>query len=134
VPIIVITKTGGMTMVKWGPVVVGFILALVLGNLFGIYVNEYWGVNLGLFISGFIVGYWVHEGIIGGLWNATVAGSFGSIVLAILLIIGGTIFAGLACFAAGLTTGITILIASLIVNIVLMGVGGAIGGLLSGKS
>lgn len=52
-------------MVKWGPVVVGFILALVLGNLFGIYVNEYWGVNLGLFISGFIVGYWVHEGIIG---------------------------------------------------------------------
>lgn len=120
-------------MVKWGPVIVGFILAIVLGNLFGIFVNEYWGVNLGLFIAGLIVGYWVHDGIIGGLWNATVAGAFGSIVLAILLIVGGTIFGGVAGFAAGAVTGFTIVIVSLIVNIVLMGVGGAIGGLLSGS-
>jgi len=120
-------------MVKWGPVIVGFILAIILGNLFGIYVNEYWGVNLGLFIAGLIVGYWVHDGFIGGLWNATVAGAFGSIVLAILLIVGGTIFGGIAGFTAGVVTGFSIVIVSLIVNIVLMGVGGAIGGLLSGS-
>ncbi|MGB9201659.1 DUF5518 domain-containing protein [Methanobacterium sp.] len=120
-------------MVKWGPVIVGFILALVLANLFAIYVNAYWGVNLALFISGFIVGLWVHEGILGGLWNATVAGAFGSIILAILLIIGGTIFGGLAGLAAGLVTGITLVIVSLILNVVFMGVGGAIGGLLSGR-
>jgi Family of unknown function (DUF5518) len=65
-------------MVKWGPVIVGFTLAVILANLFGNFVNNYWGVNLGLFIAGFIVGYWVHVGILGGLWNATVAGSFGS--------------------------------------------------------
>lgn len=118
-------------MVKWGPVIVGFVLAVLLANLFGI-LNPYWGVNLGLFIAGLIVGLWVHEGIIGGLWNATVAGAFGSIVLAILLIIGGTIFGGLAGFAAGITTGITLVIVSLILNLVFMGVGGAIGGLISG--
>lgn len=119
-------------MVKWGPVIVGFILAVVLANLFAVYVNAYWGVNLALFISGLIVGLWVHEGIIGGLWNATVAGAFGAIVLAILLIVGGTIFGGLAGFTAGLVTGITMVIVSLILNLVFMGVGGAIGGLISG--
>jgi hypothetical protein len=120
-------------MVKWGPVVVGFFLAIILGNLFGIYVNQYWGVNLGLFIAGLIVGYWVHEGVFGGMWNAAVAGSFGAIVLAILLIVGGTIFGGLAGFAAGAVTGATVVIVALIVNIVFMGVGGAIGGILAGN-
>ncbi len=75
-----------------------------------------------LFIAGLIVGYWVHEGILGGLWNATVAGAFGAIVLAILFIIAGTIFGGLAGLAAGLVT-----------NIISMGIGGAIGGLISGS-
>jgi hypothetical protein len=119
-------------MVKWGPVIVGFILAVILGNLFGYLLNTYWAVNLGLFIAGFIVGYWVHEGFLGGLWNATVAGAFGSIVIALILIIGGTIFGGVAGFAAGLITGLTLILVSLVVNIVAMGVGGAIGGLLSG--
>ena len=75
----------------------------------------------------------MHEGIIGGLWNATVAGAFGSIVMAILLIVGGTIFGGIAGFAAGAVTGFTIVIVSLIANIVFMGVGGAIGGIISGS-
>ena len=66
-------------MVKWGPVIVGFILAIILANLFSHYVNSDWGTNLGLFIAGFIVGLWVHDGILGGLWNAnTVAGSLRS--------------------------------------------------------
>ncbi len=121
-------------MVKWGPVIIGFILAVVLGNLFGYYIHTTWAVNLGLFIAGLIVGLWVHEGIIGGLWNATVAGSFGSIVLAILFIAGGAIFGGLHGLATGIVTGITLVIVSLILNIIIMGVGGAIGGLLSGRN
>jgi hypothetical protein len=124
---------GGKKMVKWGPVIVGFLLSVILANVLGIYVNAYWGVNLGLFISGLIVGLWVHEGVLGGLWNATVAGAFGSIVIAILLVIGGTIFGGFAGMAAGLVTGLTLVIVSLIFNIVFMGIGGAIGGLISGS-
>jgi hypothetical protein len=120
-------------MVKWGPVIVGFILAVILANLFAIYVNPYWGVNLALFISGLIVGLWVHEGVIGGLWNATIAGAFGSIVLAILIVVGGTIFGGLAGFTAGLATGISLVIVSIIFYLIFMGIGGAIGGLISGS-
>ncbi len=120
-------------MVKWGPVIIGFILAIILAPLFAHYVNSVWGANLGLFVAGLIVGLWVHEGILGGLWNATVAGSFGAIVLAILLIIGGTIFGGAAGLVAGLITGVALVIGSLIANIVSMGIGGAIGGLISGS-
>jgi len=120
-------------MVKWGPVIVGFILSIILANIFAMFVNSVWGASLGLFIAGLIVGYWVHEGILGGLWNATVAGAFGAIVLAILFIIFGTIFGGAAGLAAGIVTGITLVIVSLIVNVIAMGVGGAIGGLLSGS-
>ncbi len=120
-------------MVKWGPVIVGFILAIILGNLFAILINSYWGASLGLFIAGFIVGVWVHEGILGGLWNATVAGAFGAIVIAIIFVIAGAILGGAAGFAAGLLAGVTIVIAALIANIVSMGVGGAIGGLLRGR-
>ena len=120
-------------MVKWGPVFVGFILAIILANVFAMYVSSAWGASLGLFIAGLIVGLWVHEGILGGLWNATVAGGFGSIILAILFIIAGTIFGGAAGLAAGLVTGISLVIVSLVVNIVSMGVGGAIGGLISGS-
>lgn len=120
-------------MVKWGPVIVGFILGIILANLGAMYVNSAWGSNLGLFIAGFIVGLWVHEGILGGLWNATVAGAFGAIVIAILLVIGGTIFGGLAGLAAGLVAGVAVVIVAIIGNIISMGIGGAIGGLLSGS-
>jgi len=120
-------------MVKWGPVIGGFILAVILANLFAFYINAYWGVNLALFISGFIVGLWVHDGILSGFTNATVAGAFGSIVLAILLLIGSTIFGGFAGFAAALAAGVTLIIISLIVNMISMGIGGAIGGLLVGS-
>ena len=58
----------------------------------------------------------------------------GSIVLAILLVIGGTIFGGLAGLAAGLVTGFSLIIVSLLFNIVFMGVGGAMSGLISGSS
>ena len=119
-------------MVKWGPVIVGFILGIILANLFAM-AGLWGGANLGLFIAGLIVGYWVHEGFLGGLWNATVAGAFGAIVLAILFIIAGTIFGGLAGLAAGLVTGVVVVIVALIANIISMGIGGAIGGLISGS-
>ncbi len=120
-------------MVKWGPVIVGFILAIILANLGAMFISSVWGASLGLFIAGLVVGYWVHEGILGGLWNATVAGAFGAIVLAILFVIAGTIFGGAAGLAAGLVAGVSLIIVSLIVNIISMGIGGAIGGLLSGS-
>jgi len=50
-----------------GPVIGGFILSVIVANIFAFYINAYWGVNLALFISGFIVGLGVHERIFFGL-------------------------------------------------------------------
>jgi hypothetical protein len=119
-------------MVKWSVVFVGFVLSLIFSAIFGM-LSPTWGSNLGLFIAGLIVGLMV-EGFWDGLANAAVAGAFGAIVIAILILIGGSIFYGLAGFVAGAVTGITLVVVALIQSLVVMGLGGAIGGLLRGKS
>ena len=68
-------------MAKMSSVFIGFLLTLVVYLFFGRY--EFWG----LLIVGFIVGYIAHEGILGGMWNAALAGSLGTIISAILFII-----------------------------------------------
>ena len=79
-------------MAKMSAVITGFLLTLAVYLLFGNY--EFWG----LLIVGFIVGYIAHEGILGGMWNAALAGAFGTIVASILFIIlvtiGGTALMG----------------------------------------
>ena len=65
-------------MTNWRAVIIGFILAVFVKAFFGHY--EF----IGLLIVGFIVGYIAHSGVLGGLWNAAVAGAFGTIVSAIL--------------------------------------------------
>ena len=89
-------------MAKMSSVLLGFILTLIVYLFFGRY--EFWG----LLIVGFIVGYVAHEGILGGMWNAALAGAFGTIVSAILFIllvtIGGTALMG----PLGGLTGFTI--------------------------
>ena len=121
-------------MTKWKAVFIGFILAVIVKAFFAHY--EF----VGLLIVGFITGYIAHSGFFGGLWNAAVAGAFGTIVCAILFIIlatfGGAMigmFGGLTGFTISGITGLTAVISDLIYYAIVMGITGAIGGALAPK-
>ena len=120
-------------MAKMSSVILGFLLTLVVYLFFGHY--EFWG----LLIVGFIVGYIAHEGILGGMWNAALAGAFGTIVASILFImlvtIGGTALmgplGGLTGFTVSGVSSLFIIIYNIIKYMIVMGITGAAGGALS---
>ena len=124
----------GDTMTKWNAVIIGFILAVIVESFFARY--EF----IGLLIVGFITGYIAHSGILGGMWNAAVAGAFGTIVCAILFILvatlGGSflgIFGGLTGFTISGISSIFTIIGELIYYAIVMGITGAIGGAIASK-
>lgn len=121
-------------MTKWRAVIIGFILAVIVKSFFSHY--EF----IGLLIVGFIVGYIAHSGALGGLWNAAVAGAFGTIVCAILFILSATlggslfgIFGGLTGFTVSGISSLTAVISELIYYAIVMGITGAIGGAIASK-
>ena len=121
-------------MTKWNAVIIGFILAVIVKSFFAQY--EF----VGLLIVGFITGYIAHDGTIGGMWNAAVAGAFGTIVGAVLFIILATVGGSMVGILGGLT-GFTLsgaaslidVVKNLIYYAIVMGITGAFGGLLSSK-
>ena len=123
-------------MTKWSAAFVGFILAVIVETFFARY--EF----IGLLIVGFITGYIAHEGALGGLWNAAVAGAFGTIVCAIIFIIiatfgGGAvygIFGGLTGFTISGVASIFIVLGYLIYYAIVMGITGAVGGAIASKN
>jgi hypothetical protein len=121
-------------MAKTSAVLIGFLLTIVIKLFFAPY--EF----VGLLIIGFITGYLAHSGALGGLWNAALAGSLGTIISAIFFVLVATFggsFAGLFGGLTGFTiSGITSLLAvveSLIYYAIVMGITGAIGGALAPK-
>lgn len=121
-------------MTKWKAVITGFILAIIVKSFFAHY------DFIGLLIVGFITGYIAHDGALGGLWNAAVAGALGTIIAAVLFIISSTfggslfgIFGGLTGFTVSGVSSIFIIIGDLIYYALVMGITGAIGGALSSK-
>ena len=122
-------------MAKWSAVIFGFILTLIVYLIFGRY--EFYG----LLIVGFIVGYMAHQGVFGGMWNAALAGAFGTIVAAILFIILVTIGGGALMGPLGGLTGFTVsgistlfsVIDAIIKYMIVMGITGAVGGYLRGR-
>lgn len=122
-------------MTKWGPVIIGFILAILVKNYVGRY--EFFG----LLIIGFLVGYMAKDGALGGLWNAAVAGALGTIVSCILIsfaaLFGGTILGGLVGGLAGIgiagISSIFVIIGYLIYYALVMGISGAVGGAIAKK-
>lgn len=121
-------------MTKWKAVIIGFILAVIVESFFSHY--EF----IGLLIVGFITGYIAHSGALGGLWNAAVAGAFGTIVCAILFILAATvggsffgIFGGLTGFTISGIVSLTAVISELIYYAIVMGITGAIGGAIASK-
>lgn len=119
-------------MVNWTAAFVGFILAVILSNLFGYFLG-FVGVTLGLFLAGIVVGLMVGGGVLSGFGNGLVAGAFGAIVLSIILLIGGTLAAGLIGFTAAAVASITWIVWIFLTSGFVVGVGGAIGSLISGK-
>ena len=124
-----------MKMAKWSTVIFGFILTLIVYLIFGRY--EFYV----LLIVGFIVGYMAHQGVFGGMWNAALAGAFGTIISAILFIIlvaiGGRALMGTLGGLNGFTVyGISTIfsvIDAIIKYMIVMGITGAIGGYIRGK-
>ena len=121
-------------MTKWSAVIIGFLLAVAVKSFFAQY--EF----IGLLTVGFITGYIAHEGTLGGMWNAAVAGALGTIVCAILFVIiatfGGSlfgIFGGLTGFTLSGLTSVTIIIGYLIYYAIVMGITGAVGGAIASK-
>ena len=119
-------------MTKWMPVIFGFLLTIIVKSFFGHY--EF----IGLLIVGFIVGYIAHSGILGGLWNAALAGSLGTIISAIIFIImvtfGGSLlgtFGGMTGFTVSGISSLFAVLESLIYYAIVMGITGAFGGALS---
>ena len=122
-------------MAKMSSVFLGFLLTLVVYLFFGRY--EFWG----LLIVGFIVGYIAHEGILGGMWNAALAGAFGTIVASFIFIllvtVGGTALMGPLGGLSGITvsgvSSLFIIIYNIIKYMITMGITGALGGALTSK-
>ena len=122
-------------MAKMSSLFLGFLLTLVVYLFFGRY--EFWG----LLIVGFIVGYIAHEGILGGMWNAALARSFGTIVASFLFIllvtVGGTALmgplGGLSGFTVSGVSSLFIIIYNIIKYMITMGITGALGGALTSK-
>ena len=121
-------------MTKWKAVIIGFILAIIVQSFFASI--EF----VGLLIVGFITGYIAHDGALGGLWNAAIAGAFGTIISAVLFIllatIGGSlfgIFGGLTGFTISGLSSLTAVIGEIIYYAIVMGITGAVGGALSSK-
>lgn len=119
-------------MTKWGAVFIGFLLAVIVKSFFPAY--EFFG----LIIVGFIVGVLARDGALGGMWNAAVAGAFGTIVSAILFVIiatfGGAlfgIFGGLIGFTISGISSIVTVLGYLIYYAIVMGIAGAFGGMLA---
>lgn len=122
-------------MAKWSAVIIGFILAMIVKTFFGFYE---W---IGLIIVGFIVGYIAKSGTLGGLWNAALAGAFGTIVGSIIFILivttGGTflegIFGGITGFTISGFSSLIAVIYEIIKYVLIMGIAGAVGGTISKK-
>ena len=122
-------------MTKWSAVIVGFILAVLVKTFFANY--EF----LGLLMVGFIVGALAREGIFGGIWNAAVAGAFGTIVCAIIFVIMATfggaligLFGGLIGFTVSGISTIFIVIGNLIYYAIVMGIAGGVGGAITSRN
>lgn len=122
-------------MTKWRAVIIGFILAVIVESFFSHY--EF----VGLLIVGFITGYIAKSGIFGGMWNAAVAGAFGTIVCAILFILSATLggslfglFGGITGFTIAGISSLFAVISELIYYAIVMGITGAIGGAISSKN
>lgn len=123
-----------MIMTNKKAVIIGFILAMIVK----IYLAHY--EFIGLLFVGLITGYIAKNGVLGGLWNAALAGALGTIIGSMLFIVIATVggsalglFGGLTGFTLSGISSIFIIIDDLIYYAIVMGITGAIGGFIASK-
>ena len=121
-----------MYLVNWTAAFVGFILAVILSNVLGLFFG-FIGISIGFFLAGIVVGLMVGGGVLSGFGNGMVAGAFGAIVISIILIIGGTISCRSSRICCSGNSFKNCLIIHFRYSGFVMGIGGAIGSLISGK-
>ncbi|SEH16873.1 hypothetical protein SAMN04487967_2827 [Natronorubrum sediminis] len=122
-------------MTNWRAVIIGFLVATVLGIL-GLAIPGVGQLAAGL-VGGFVAGYVAGGGLLRGFWHGLLAGALGGLVGGLLI----AVFVGLAGWtlgpAGGLISGaagIGILAVAIFVSFVMAlesAIAGALGGLLN---
>lgn len=103
----------------WTGVIVGWLVGLILGFLLPV---------IGPLVGGFVAGWMSGRGIANGAKAGLLAGILGAIVIAALLLIGGTVLLGAFGFIAGLGTSLVIIVMAFVYQGLLSLIGGVIAG------
>jgi Family of unknown function (DUF5518) len=113
-----------MVKIKWTPVIVGLLLAIILGLLFGMFIS--WGDILGYLIATIFVGYLVGGDYKNGAIHGALVGVDASIIILILSLLG---LDGLLASNV-IITGLGVIIIVIILALIIGGFFGVIGGLI----
>ena len=117
-------------ILKWGPIIIGIILILLVRMLITPY------DIIGLIAVGFVVGYMVNAGAISGLVNSVIAGTIESIIGTLIFTFMNS-YTNFQSFIINELTSLTLLTAStallyqLAFFCIIMGISGGIGGSLN---
>jgi hypothetical protein len=118
-------------MVEWKSVLIGFVVAIFLGLLFGILIPLV-GFALGIFIAGCLVGLMVKKDPMDGFTHGAITGALSILFLGIIPLLGITLLGSL--FGIGFLTGtlgLFFLIIFLVIGTILGATGGIIGSIIS---
>ncbi|SFL04185.1 hypothetical protein SAMN04487950_2126 [Halogranum rubrum] len=121
-------------MVNWRAVAYGMVTAFVVGIISGLGLPftdatlPVVGAGFSGLIAGGVAGYYSHEGMGGGALHGLLATTIGGIIVGLVLIVLGTLAAGLGGF--GLAVGFLLLI---VASGLPGAVGGAVGAMFRGE-
>ena len=120
-----------MVEIKWTPVIVGLLLAIILGLLFGMFIS--WGDILGYLIATIFVGYLVGGDYKNGAVHGALVGVDASIIILILSLLGWDGLLASDVIITGLGAIIIVIILALIIGGFFGVIGGLIGVLIKNK-
>lgn len=116
-------------MIKWNAVIIGLIIAVVLGLILHTFLIPGWGGLIAFIIAGLYVGY----ASSGGFKNSAINGAVVGVIIGIISAIIATFFG----FSAGLIvagTGILRFIAVIMIVTIVCAICGGIGAVIKGES
>jgi len=120
-----------MVEVKWTPVIIGLLLAIILGLLFGMFIS--WGDILGYLIATIFVGYSVGGDYKNGAIHGALVGVDAAIIVLILSLLGLGALLASNVIITGLEAIIIVIILALIIGGIFGVIGGIIGVLIKNK-
>jgi hypothetical protein len=121
-----------MVEVDWKPVLIGLIIAVLIGTILGILTS--WGDLLGYLVGSIFVGYSVAGNYKVGAFHGMIVGVFAAAVVLLLSLLGwGGLYATYVVAAGGMAI-VTVLIFAIILGVIVGAVGGIIGVYIKVKS